>query len=110
MMFIRYIYLLIISFCFIFSEQTEYPKPIDFNKGIEIPDIVKSLYDDDLVQPISSQAIDKIKTKAKAYIPEPVSDNDIIIFETSAGTFKGHFFNQKAPNHCLNFKKLANSG
>ena len=44
------------------------------------------------------------------FVPEPVSDNDIIIFETTLGTFEAIFYNDVAPNHCLNFKKLANSG
>tara|TARA_Y100000590_G_C15629682_1_gene980727 strand:- start:181 stop:1062 length:882 start_codon:yes stop_codon:yes gene_type:complete len=54
--------------------------------------------------------IDEIKKKAKNFIPEPVSDSDIIIIKTSHGTMKLKFYKDKAPNHSLNFKKLANSG
>ena len=65
---------------------------------------------DEFYRPIADYEIEKIKQIAKNYSPKPISDEDIIIFETSIGTFKGIFYNDKAPNHCLNFKKLANSG
>ena len=54
--------------------------------------------------------INAIKIKAKKYEPTPVSKNDIVILETSRGTIKIKLFNDIAPNHCKNFKKLANSG
>ena len=36
--------------------------------------------------------IDAIKDKANQFIPEPVSDNDIVILETSRGTMKLKLF------------------
>ena len=54
--------------------------------------------------------IEALKIIAQEYNPEPVSDNDIIIMETSRGVLKIKLFNKIAPNHCYNFKKLANSG
>lgn len=59
---------------------------------------------------LSSIQIDSVKLAAKDYIPSAVSGNDIVIMETSKGIMKIKLFNDIAPNHCLNFKKLANSG
>ena len=36
--------------------------------------------------------IEAIKQKAKDYIPEPVSENDIVIMETNRGTMKLKLF------------------
>ena len=54
--------------------------------------------------------IEALKIIAKGYEPSPVTDNDIVIMETTRGTMKIKLFNKIAPNHCYNFKKLANSG
>jgi len=54
--------------------------------------------------------IEALKIIAKEYEPLPVTDNDIVILETTRGTMKIKLFNKIAPNHCHNFKKLANSG
>ena len=54
--------------------------------------------------------IDEIKEKAKNFVPKSVTNTDIIIIKTSHGTMKLKFYPAKAPNHCYNFKKLANSG
>ena len=59
---------------------------------------------------IDKNEMEAIKIKAKKYEPEPVSNNDIVILETSRGIMKIKLFNEIAPNHCRNFKKLANSG
>ncbi len=40
----------------------------------------------------------------------PVSENEKGIIQTSLGTIEIKFFPDVAPNHCANFKKLANSG
>jgi len=54
--------------------------------------------------------IDLIKENSRNYEVEPVNEDDIIILETNLGVIKLKFFPNVAPNHCLNFKKLANSG
>ena len=59
---------------------------------------------------IIQEQIDEIKEKAKNFIPKPVSQSDIVIIKTSHGTMKLKLYPEKAPNHCYNFKKLANSG
>ena len=56
------------------------------------------------------EQIEEIINKTKEFEIEPVSDDDIVIFETNLGTIKIKLFNDIAPNHCANFKKLSNSG
>lgn len=63
------------------------------------------------VDQILSQAqVREVIQKAQAYEVEPVSENEIAIIETNMGVIKFAFFTEAAPNHCKNFKKLANSG
>ena len=82
----------------------------DLSKGFNIPGIIPKN------MPLANQfvlfphEIEAIKQKAKDYIPEPVSEDDIVILETNRGTMKLKLFPDVAPNHCKNFKKLANSG
>ena len=54
--------------------------------------------------------IEALQKQASDYIPTAVGDSDIVIIETSRGTMKLRLLNDIAPNHCYNFKKLANSG
>ncbi len=54
--------------------------------------------------------IEEIKKKAKDFQVDPVTEDEIAIIETSRGKMKLKLFPDKAPNHCHNFKKLANSG
>ena len=56
------------------------------------------------------QEIDRIKQEAKKYEPLPVTSDDVVILKTNKGTMKLKLFPDIAPNHCYNFKKLANSG
>ena len=56
------------------------------------------------------EQIDQIKLEARNFTPMPVTSSDIAIINTSHGTMKLELYPDKAPNHCLNFKKLANSG
>ena len=99
----------IVFFALLLSKEK--PVPIDFEKGLDI----KSMLPNQMLftkseRPLSEPEIDKIRDKARNFEPKPVSDSDIIIFKTSFGEFEARFFSDKAPNHCLNFKKLANSG
>ena len=106
--------LLIISLSFLFSQadvDTTKKLPVfNLSKGFNIPGIIPK------EMPIANQfvlfpyEIEAIKEKAKDYIPEPVSEDDIVIMETNRGTMKLKLFPNVAPNHCNNFKKLANSG
>ena len=111
---IKYLILVICLSVLLSEDETKTKKKIDFKDvklpNINIPNIIPKNLNDNLARPITDHEIDKIKQASANYIPEPVSDNDIIIFETSIGTFEAKFFNDKAPKHCYNFKKLANSG
>ena len=82
----------------------------DLSKGFNIPGIIPKN------MPLANQfvllpyEIESIKQKAKDYSPEPVFEDDIVILETNRGAMKLKLYPDVAPNHCKNFKKLANSG
>ena len=59
---------------------------------------------------ISLDELNAIKKRAKEFIPNPISDSDVIVMETMMGKIEFKFYNNSAPKHCLNFKKLCNSG
>ena len=59
---------------------------------------------------LTEEQIEQIKQRAKEYKVEKVQSDEIIIMETSHGTIKFELFQEIAPENCLNFKKLANSG
>lgn len=101
-----YIFLLI---TLIFSNSTQVRYPLfEKNTTIELP-LNQNLIPG-LPPELSPVEIDLIKVKAKDFIPEPVSKNDIIVMETNFGIMEFLFYNNEAPNHCHNFKKIANSG
>ncbi len=106
--------LLIVIFSSILNSEDELKKDLpprfDFSKGINLKTVIPKSMSEELYSPVPEYMLDKIKENAKNFTPKPVTDNDIIIFETTVGTFKATFYNNVAPNHCLNFKKLANSG
>ncbi len=108
----------IISFIFTFAlllsqTETDTVKSIplfDFSKNLNIPGIIPKtvpMANEFILLPYQIEAI---KQKARDYIPKPVSEDDIVIMETNRGTMKLKLFPDVAPNHCKNFKKLANSG
>jgi cyclophilin family peptidyl-prolyl cis-trans isomerase len=92
------------------SEDYKGIPPIDFKKALNINILPKSYDNDIMSRPISVAEIDKIKEKSLNYIPKPITSQDIVIIKTSLGVMKGIFYSDIAPKHCLNFKKLANSG
>jgi cyclophilin family peptidyl-prolyl cis-trans isomerase len=59
---------------------------------------------------LTAQEIDQIKSKVQALPNEPLMKNEIAVLNTTMGTIEFEFFPDKAPNHCANFKKLANAG
>ena len=108
---------------FLFSvllSKNAIPDTVIFTKGHQLKPLnmnIKKLISEESLKQISmnmnflsSSAIDSIKLTAKNYIPTDVSDNDIVVMETSKGIIKIRLLNNVAPNHCFNFKKLANSG
>jgi cyclophilin family peptidyl-prolyl cis-trans isomerase len=92
------------------SEDYKGIPPIDFKKALNINILPKSYDNDIMSRPISVAEIDKIKEKSLNYTPKPITSQDILIIKTSLGVMKGIFYSDIAPKHCLNFKKLANSG
>ena len=106
--------LILIGFGLLFSQAdvdtTKTPPFFDLSKGFNIPGIIPKtvpMANEFILLPYQIEAI---KQKAKDYIPEPVSEDDIVIMETNRGIMKLKLFPDAAPNHCKNFKKLANSG
>jgi len=92
----------------------------DYFKGLKLKTVALELDDILAKEPlkkytgqnshITQNQIDSIRLVAKNYIPSEISLLDTIVIETTKGTIKLKFFLDAAPNHCLNFKKLANSG
>ena len=105
----------ILILLFIFANATEDTiekinlgdKPLEIN--IEIPSAIPDSRKEES-NVLKKSQISAIKIKAKDYIPSSITQNDIIIIDTNKGTMKLKFYNDVAPNHCYNFKKLANSG
>ena len=58
---------------------------------------------------LSFDQMESIKNKSKTFEPLEVTSNDIIVINTNQGEMKFKFYSEIAPNHCYNFKKLANS-
>lgn len=59
---------------------------------------------------ISPAMIDSIMALVQQYPNDPVKPDEIAIIETNLGTIQFEFLPKVAPNHCCNFKRLANSG
>ena len=84
---------------------------LDLRDGVTLPQLnLGNMIPDDEGRLISDIRIEQIKESAKNFINTPVTENDIVIMDTNYGTMKLILFPEKAPNHCNNFKKLANSG
>ena len=100
-----------ILFSIVLSNDLEnYTNPLLNKKGLKIDGNIKGNLIPGLPQEITPQEIELIKSKAKDYLPAPVNEDDIIIMETNYGIMEFILYNNLAPNHAYNFKKLANSG
>ena len=116
-MIIRLIFLVLFSICIIQSKEDENPPPVldlrDFRgviDGVTINDIDGLLPDKGEGNiALSEDQINQIKEKAKNFIPNPLSENDFIVFKTNFGLMKFKLYSNESPINCLNFKKLANS-
>ena len=98
----------IIFISFVLSDTLK--NKIHFNKGFVFNANLKHSLIPGLPDELSPSEIDVIKAKAKDFIPQPVTKDDIIIMKTNFGIMEFVFYNKEAPNHSYNFKKLANSG
>ena len=104
------IYFFILFSIVLLNDLENYTNPLLNKKGLKIDGNIKGNLIPSLPQEISPQEIELIKSKAKDFLPEPVNENDIIIMETNYGIMEFILYNNLAPNHAYNFKKLANSG
>ena len=82
-----------------------------FSKKIELKGLMEpNLEEFQKDKKIHPFQIEEIKKKALEFKVDPVTEDEIVIMETTRGTLVLKLFPQLAPNHCNNFKKLANSG
>ena len=92
------------------GEKPKIPIGFDLSKGFNIPGLIPKNLMPGTKTFLFPHEIEVIKEAAKNFNPEPVTEDDIVIMETTRGTMKLKLFPNVAPNHCKNFKKLANSG
>lgn len=104
------IYFFILFSIILLNDLENYTNPLLNKKGLKIDGNIKGNLIPSLPQEITPQEIELIKSKAKDFLPEPVNEDDIIIMETNYGIMEFILYNNLAPNHAYNFKKLANSG
>ncbi len=64
----------------------------------------------ELTKVLTPGEIDSIISNVKRTDPAAVRKNEYAIIETRFGRMKMRFFPDKAPGHCANFKRLAESG
>lgn len=85
----------------------EYPDGKYINEAVileakeKLPELTRSLSADEIMD---------LKASVAAAPAEAVKKNEIAVIETKFGIMKMRFFADKAPNHCANFKRLANAG
>ena len=104
----------IICISMLFSVEKKKGKLPDFSgfskkielKGLMEPNL-EEFQKDKKIHPFQ---IEEIQKKASEFIVEPVTEDEMVVMETTRGTLTLKLFPQLAPNHCNNFKKLANSG
>ena len=92
------------------GEKPKIPIGFDLSKGFNIPGLIPKNLIPGTKTFLFPHEIEVIKEAAKNFNPEPVTEDDIVIMETTRGTMKLKLFPNAAPKHCKNFKKLANSG
>lgn len=63
-----------------------------------------------LTEALDTAKINEILATVAATPAEPVKKNEYAVIETRFGVMKMKFLSDKAPNHCANFKRLAESG
>ena len=102
------VYIVFVSF--LLSDSLIIDNPLLSKKGLNFNVNMKGNLIPKEPKDLSPVEIDLIKSKAKDFVPNPVTGNDIIIMETNFGIMEFVFYNEEAPNHSYNFKKLANSG
>jgi cyclophilin family peptidyl-prolyl cis-trans isomerase len=100
----------IIFISFLLSDSLTNINPLLSKKGLKFNANFKGNLIGGLPPELSPVEIDLIKAKAKNFIPEPATKDDIVVMETNFGIMEFELYPEEAPNHSYNFKKLANSG
>ena len=59
---------------------------------------------------LTQAEIESIKANVQSLPDVPVSENEQAVVQTNLGIIEFEFYPDVAPNHCANFKKLANAG
>ena len=80
----------------------------DLKKGLNMKGLLNALPREP--DGLNIDRINQIIEKAKSYPIEDVFEDEIVIMETSIGKMTLELYPNIAPNHCRNFKRLANSG
>ncbi len=65
---------------------------------------------DALTRFLDAGQIDSVLNRVRNTAPEPIGKHEYAVIETRFGRMKLRFFPDKAPDHCANFKRLAESG
>ena len=65
---------------------------------------------EEITRVLDANEIEDVLANLAASEAEPVKKNEYALIETRFGVMKMKFLPEKAPNHCANFKRLANSG
>ena len=106
--------MLFISFNFLLMEEVKKMKPLPKlgEKELIINLDLEKYFNFNTIRDtiLTDFNIKDIINRAKKYSPAPVLKSDIVIMETTFGKIKFKLFPSIAPKHCLNFKKLCNSG
>tara|TARA_B100000945_G_scaffold315801_1_gene315594 strand:- start:712 stop:1635 length:924 start_codon:yes stop_codon:yes gene_type:complete len=80
---------------------------LNLNVGGIIPE---KMHGDERANSLAPHQIEEIRLRARDYESLDATKDDIVLIKTSKGQMKLRLFPNIAPNHCNNFKKLANSG
>lgn len=66
--------------------------------------------DPEVYKTLTGEEINDLIKKVQDLADIPLTENEKGIIETNLGTIEIEFYPEAAPNHCANFKKLANAG
>lgn len=64
----------------------------------------------DVEKILSDREVEQIIEDVQKFEVEPATSEEVAVIETTLGTIKFVFLPNVAPNHCTNFKRLANCG
>lgn len=101
------IYITIALFAFSFCADSTKIMNFDLKKGLNMKGLLNALPKEP--DALNLDRINAIINRTNSFPVEDVMEGEIVILETTIGKMKLELFPDKAPNHCRNFKRLANS-